>query len=263
MTSKHRLKSRWSSPTPVVRYRVLKKRRMVPMWKWPICENSIWNQIGKYAVGPCWPNDFRRLNSRYRYDAERFAHHLDWKNAYIAWQRKVPWTVGTVRLRKQPISAGKNLTTRLMELWGHIVSHREVSLEDTIQAHHPRSHITMRSSAEKAPLSSGGPAPWRRTWAPQTYPTWFDSDNRNPGGLDAISAPGHCLIQALAATDRVGTWSLCPQRSIKWWLLPQFVTWYEKHMALSGGPCRSENRFWNFGLSNFFRPKICQQLKMN
>ncbi len=122
---------------------------------------------------PCWTMlalyDFRRLNSRYRMMPSvlltiwlKNAHLLTWacKEKWLmnGWNSQATKQTGWFRLAKGDL-------TRLWNV-GTFASHREVSLEDTHSG--PPStksyHYALIWLRKLRSLSSGGPAPWRRTW---------------------------------------------------------------------------------------------------
>ena len=225
----------------------MRKLHMEPDWQVPLLDH----------VGP---NDFRRLNSRYRYDAERFAHHLDWKNAYIYLPDKEKYHEKLERSGYERTDFGwQNGDHQIMERGDFIVSHHDVSLEDTIQAHHPRSHITMRSSAEKAPLSPQVDLlldDVRELLKP--IPLDLTATTEIPGGLDAISTPGRTRIQTLAATDHGAVSELghfvLKVNQMDQDLLPQFVTWYEETHGLEVvDPVEVKTDFEGLGLSSLLQ----------
>jgi len=206
------------------------------------------------------PNDFKRLNERYQKDAERFAHHLDWKNAYIYLPDKEAYHQRLEKAGYEQTEFGwQKDQHQIMERGDFIMSHQEVSLEDTLKAHHPRSHLTMRSSAERAPLSPQVDLLLDDVRALlKPIPLDLTATTHIPGGLDAMTTPGRTRIQTLAATDHGAVSELgfmvLKLNKLDTDLLPEFVTWYEETHGLEVvDPVEVKTDFNELGLSSLLR----------
>lgn len=206
------------------------------------------------------PNDFKRLNERYQKDAERFAHHLDWKNAYIYLPDKEAYHQRLEKAGYEQTDFGwQKDKHQIIEKGDFIMSHQEVSLEDTLKAHHPRSHLTMRSSAERAPLSPQVDLLLDDVRALlQPIPLDLTATTHIPGGLDAMTTPGRTRIQTLAATDHGAVSELgfmvLKLNKLDTDLLPEFVTWYEETHGLEVvDPVEVKTDFSGLGLSSLLQ----------
>ncbi len=143
----------------------------------------------------------------------------------LTWQ--LPWAVGTVRL-KQPFRLARWPPD--YGTWGlYCQSPPRGILEDTIQAHHPRSHITMRSSAEKSSaLSSRWTCSLTTYVNSSNYPTWFLTATTIPGGLGHFNPWSYPYSDACCDGSRSSLWSRYFDKVNQMdRLLPQ-CRWYEE-----------------------------------
>ncbi len=205
---------RWSSAqlldTPSAQ-----KRRMVLMWKRPICENSIWVRLKCLLLDHV---DLMISTTPIPVIGMMPSVLLTiWigRMRAFTWQRKVPWTVGTVGLRSSRFRLAKRWPPDY-GTWGlYCQSPRRNSLQIPFRPTIHESHITSRSSAESSALSSGGPAPWRRTWTLDLSHLIWQRQQKSRSGLDAISTLVVPVFRRLLRriTERSLTWSLSSGQS--------------------------------------------------